>query len=194
MRISNQLAGGNIQLLSISGKEALLDVELRDTEGDWFYWMFRAEFPEEGVYRFRFASPNRVGTRGPAFRRRGEVQWKWLHPEGYAETQEFSWLCREGGETVEFCMGMQYLAEDWERFLCEMNSPELKSGILCRSGKGRNVEMAKAGKEAREVRPQHHAVTHERQPLGVSLQLDPGVRRFCQDLSSSPQRHRIVLA
>ena len=73
MRISKQLAGGNIQLLSISGKEALLDVELRDTEGDWFYWMFRAEFPEEGVYRFRFAAPNRVGTRGPAFRGRGEV-------------------------------------------------------------------------------------------------------------------------
>ena len=161
MRISNQLAGGNIQLLSISGKEALLDVELRDTEGDWFYWMFRAEFPEEGVYRFRFVSPNRVGTRGPAFRRRGEVQWKWLHPEGYAETQEFSWLCREGGESVEFCMGMQYLAEDWERFLREMSSPELKSGILCRSGKGRNVEMANVGKEEAMFRvlltSRHHA-------------------------------------
>ena len=40
MKISNRIPGGNIRVISIEGKRALLDVELRDTKGDWFYWSF----------------------------------------------------------------------------------------------------------------------------------------------------------
>ena len=65
--ITNKIPGGNIQLVSVEGHRIELDVEMRDSSGDWFYWCFKAVFPEKGIYRFHFARDNKVGTRGPAF-------------------------------------------------------------------------------------------------------------------------------
>ena len=65
--ITNKIPGGNIQVVSVEGHRIELDVEMRDSSGDWFYWCFKAVFPEKGIYRFHFARDNKVGTRGPAF-------------------------------------------------------------------------------------------------------------------------------
>ena len=43
--ITNQIPGGNIEVVSVNGRDIELDVELRDTAGDWFYWSFKAVFP-----------------------------------------------------------------------------------------------------------------------------------------------------
>ena len=42
MKIDTDIPGGNVLVLSSDEREALLKKDLRDTEGDWFYWCFRA--------------------------------------------------------------------------------------------------------------------------------------------------------
>ena len=63
--ITNRIPGGNIEVVSVNGRNVELDVELRDTAGDWFYWCFQAVFPEAGNWHFRFVRDSKVGTHGP---------------------------------------------------------------------------------------------------------------------------------
>ena len=108
--ITSQIPGGNIKVVSMNGHDIELDVELRDTEGDWFYWSFKMVFPETGRYRFRFTRDWKVGTHGPAV--------------------SFD------GEEVLFCVGMQYLQQDLKAFLTEFaGNPALpKSPYLVDTG------------------------------------------------------------
>ena len=41
LNIDADFPGGNIVLDRIEGDTVLLHQDLRDTEGDWFYWYFR---------------------------------------------------------------------------------------------------------------------------------------------------------
>ena len=47
---------------------------------------------------------------------------------------------------------------------------------------------AQPGQQAREIRPQHHAVAHEREPLGVTPQLDALIARHGRVIA-----HRVSL-
>ncbi len=134
--ITSQIPGGNIKVVSMNGHDIELDVELRDTEGDWFYWSFKMVFPETGRYRFRFTRDWKVGTHGPAVSFDGGRNWQWLYPEYYDNTREFDYGCTRPGEEVLFCVGMQYLQQDLKAFLTEFaGNPALpKSPYLVDTG------------------------------------------------------------
>ena len=108
--ISNKVPAGNIQVVSVNGHDVELDVELRDTSTDWFYWCFRAAFDKKGTYTFRFepaASPA-VGSRGPAISADGGLTWRWAEPVTsmeipYANVRDFTLTadaCRSFGRTL----------------------------------------------------------------------------------------------
>ncbi len=180
MDISNGIPGGNIKVVSVDGKSALLDVELRDTEGDWFYWAFRAKFPEPGVYEFKFVRPNKVGTRGPAVSCDGGRNWRWLAPQGHPGHQSFRYEFKGGDGDVLFCMGMRYLQQDFDRFKQELASPYLKSRELCKSRKGRSVELT----EVREGAPKYRILLTSRHHAGEMMAtraLEGILRAVCAD-------------
>ena len=112
--ITAAIPGGNIQLFGISGNRIELDVELRDTTTDWFYWSFKAEFPRPGRYEFYFVKPNRIGPRGPAYSLDNGRSWRWLGEN----TDGRSFVFDYDGSVPEvlFCMGMAYLERDFEAF------------------------------------------------------------------------------
>ena len=41
MTIDRDYIGGNIHVLGAEGDMVRVENELRDTQGDWFYWAFR---------------------------------------------------------------------------------------------------------------------------------------------------------
>lgn len=140
--ITDRIPGGNIRVVSVEGHDIELDVELRDTAGDWFYWCFRAHFPEAGTFHFRFTRENKVGTRGPAVSHDGGKSWCWLSPVYHESSRAFDYTSPGAGHEALFCMGMQYLQRDLEAFLAEFSGrTALQADTLCRSRKGRNVEL-----------------------------------------------------
>ena len=164
--ITNKIPGGNIQVVSVEGHRIELDVEMRDSSGDWFYWCFKAVFPEKGIYRFHFARDNKVGTRGPAFSLDDGRSWRWLCRERWTDDRSFEYDCPEAGEQVIFCMGMQYLQRDFEAFLREFEGNSfLRTGTLCRSRKGRNVELV----TIREGSPKHAVLLTSRHHAGEMM-------------------------
>lgn len=110
LKIDTDIPGGNVLVLSSNEREAVLKKDLRDTEGDWFYWCFRAAFDKKGTYTFRFepaASPA-VGSRGPAISADGGLTWRWAEPVTsmeipYANVRDFTLTadaCRSFGRTL----------------------------------------------------------------------------------------------
>ena len=112
--VSSAFPGGNVLVLCADGATVRLAPDLRDTEGRWFYWRFRAVFPAAGTWRFVFDGPS-VGTRGPAVRRAGEGGWRWQSEGLHASDTEFVWVS-EGPETVDFCQCIPYMPEDFRTF------------------------------------------------------------------------------
>ena len=164
--ITNRIPGGNIQVVSVEGHNIELDVEMRDSAGDWFYWCFKAVFPEKGTYCFHFIRANKVGTRGPAISLDGGRSWRWLCRERWNDGSSFRYECPEAGQEVIFCMGMQYLQRDWEAFLREFEGNSLlQPGTLCRSRKGRNVELV----TIREGSPNHTVLLTSRHHAGEMM-------------------------
>ena len=138
--VSAAFPGGNVLVLGADGVTVRLAPDLRDTEGRWFYWRFRAVFPAAGTWRFVFDGPS-VGTRGPAVRRAGEGGWRWQSEGLHASDTEFVWVS-EGPETVDFCQCIPYMPEDFRTFAATFaDDPRVSVGELCRSRRGRSVPV-----------------------------------------------------
>ncbi len=171
--------GGNIRVLSQDGATVRLSTDLRDTTTYWFYWRFRAVFPAAGTWRFAFDGPA-VGTRGPAIRRMGEHEWRWLTETTHEPDREFSWTAAEP-ETVEFCQCIPYLPEDFDAFASSMANNALVSvGELCRSRKGRSVPVVRI----REGDPSMAILLtcrHHAQESMASYALEGAIRSFASD-------------
>ena len=162
-RITGDFPGGNIKVVSMRGREIGLDVEMRDSSGDWFYWCFQAHFREPGTYHFQFQRPGKVGTRGPAVSLDGGMHWRWLSAGRWNDSQGFDYVCPKADDEVLFCTGIQYLQRDLEAFLKEFaGTPFLRSAVLCRSRKGRKVELVSIAEGHPEytvlLTSRHHSV------------------------------------
>jgi len=139
--IRKDIPAGNIQCVSVQGKQIELDVEMRDSAGNWFYWNFSAEFPEAGDYTFHFIRRNTVGSRAAAVSHDGGLSWRWLGAECRVDAETFIYHC-EQPEKVILCFGMQYLQKHFDLFRNRyFHNPFLKVGELCRTPKGRSVEL-----------------------------------------------------
>ncbi len=154
MKTDCAIPAGNILVNHAEGFSASLNKDLRDTEGNWFYWKFRAVFPEKGDYSFRFENGPAIGTRGPAFSTDKGKTWNWLGMETVSRNPD-SFVYRFDGSPehaeVWFCMGIPYLQENLERFLeKKKGTPCLRKGVLCRSRKGREVELITISEEVPE--------------------------------------------
>ena len=144
MKIDCDIPAGNIIVDRLDGPHATLLKDLRDTEGNWFYWKFRAFFDTPGVYSFTFGNGPAIGERGPAVSTDRGATWFWLgnettkrDPDSFSYRYDGSPAKRE----VWFCMAIPYLQSNWEAFLAKKTgSPFLMASSLCASRKGRPVE------------------------------------------------------
>jgi hypothetical protein len=76
--IDADFPGGNIGIEKIAGDEIFLHQELRDTQGDWFYWAFRVRGAAGRRLTFRFTGGDVLGVRGAALSHDDGASWQWL--------------------------------------------------------------------------------------------------------------------
>ncbi len=137
MKIHSDFIGGNIAVKAIDGNNIYLKNELRDTDGDWFYWAFCVEDAEEKELTFHF-DKNRIGYWGPAVSR-NLTDWHWLDE---CDGDSFTYCFAENENKVYFAHHMLYHPE---RFLSFAKSKGFEVTELCKSRKGRSVPCIKLG-------------------------------------------------
>jgi hypothetical protein len=138
--------GGNILVDKVEGDRVALRQDRRDTEGWWFYWHFRVRGAAGRTLRFEFTDGKPVGVRGPAVSLDEGGTWAWAGA-GSATQDSFDHSFGGGDDSVRFSVGMPYTGENWAAFLGRLGwSPALEAGELCRSRKGRAVELLRAGR------------------------------------------------
>jgi hypothetical protein len=144
MHITSDFPGGNILVEEIAGDTVRLRQDLRDTDGDWFYWYFAVSGAAGRTVRFEFTGSPAVGARGPAWSADDGATWDWL---GLTENRNrFVFFFPENAETVRFCMTIPYVAKDWEKFLARhAGRGNVRPGRLCDSRKGRTVDLLTMG-------------------------------------------------
>ncbi|MDR1270612.1 MAG: hypothetical protein LBK82_13905 [Planctomycetaceae bacterium] len=140
LKIDTDFPGGNIKVLGIDGDTVKLQQDLRDTAGSWFYWSFRIRGAEGRILNFVFTE-GVIGARGPAVSTDGGLTWRWLGDLGFSATK-FQYRFGTKEKEVFFSQGMSYTEKDLNRFLEKhKNNPNLKIETLCKTKKGRNVEL-----------------------------------------------------
>ncbi|MGA1194905.1 MAG: peptidase M14 [Candidatus Latescibacterota bacterium] len=145
LTIDCNFPGGNIILERIEGDNVYLHQDIRDTEGDWFYWYFRIQGASGRTLRFHFTKSNVIGTRGPGVSENGGQTWYWLGADR-VQNQSFEFTFNKDAKDIRFSFGMPYLQDKLDLFLENYkNHPHLKIESLCQSKKGRHVELLRLG-------------------------------------------------
>lgn len=153
---------GNIVVDDVVGDDVFVRQDLRDTQGDWFYWSFRVRGAAGRRVTFHFTASNVIGVRGPAVNALDGHGWRWderFGPDDRAFWFEFG----DEQDEVYFAFAFPYTEPDLHNFLARhAGNDRLAVDTLCRSAKGRNVELLRvaAGNPPRHrilVAARHHA-------------------------------------
>jgi len=178
--ISNDFPGGNIVFRGYRGDDRVL--LRRDTWGSktsWVYFCFDAACDEKKIVTFDFEQVPHISSGGVAYSTDGGVTWDHI-PMGENCTKTMFRYPMEPGKTVRFCLGAQYMPADLERFLAK--TPSIRKELLCKSNKGRNVELLRltddgAGRIPLLLTSRHHACemhgTHVMEGLLAAAAEDP---------------------
>ncbi len=138
--------GGNIIFDRIEGSQVFLRPDLRDTEGEWFYWYFRIRGAEGRTLTFRFTRGNPIGVRGPAASQDGGATWAWLGGSAVkGPAFQYAFGARKGD--VRFAFAVPYVQKNLRNFIAKYeSSPHLKLKTLSRTRKGRTAERISLGR------------------------------------------------
>ena len=151
MRIHKDFIGGNIKVERINNDTVYLKNELRDTEGDWFYWAFCVEGAASKTVTFKLEA-NRLGYFSPALSN-DLINWHWL---GEADGDSFTYTFAEKEDKVYFAHSMLYHPV---RFVKLAKNKGLNIQTLCKSKLGRDVPYVTLGEGSKTVilTARHHA-------------------------------------
>ena len=151
IKIHKDFTGGNIRVVAEKNNEIFLENELRDTQGDWFYWAFCVEGAQDRELTFHFQD-TRLGYWGPAVSRDGE-NWTWLGESG---KNSFTYRFTPDESKVFFAHHALYPMARFDR-LTEKYGIETKE--LCKSKKGKSVPYVEFGEGTQTVilTARHHA-------------------------------------
>lgn len=149
--IKKDFVGGNISVISQTESDVYLENELRDTNGDWFYWAFCVEGAQGKEINFHFGK-HRLGYFGPAVSH-DLKSWHWLEE---CDGNSFRYSFGENESRVYFAHNLLYHPE---RFILFAKERGLEVEELCKSRHGRSVPCISVGdgKERIILTSRHHA-------------------------------------
>jgi len=126
---------------SIEDDSVYLHQDLRDTEGDWFYWYFSVIQAQGRTVRFNFTQSRCFTIHGPAFSTDNGKTWAWLGSNS-VEGNSFTYTFGPTENSTLFCMSIPYVGADWDAFVKgnTVNSPLVEIGKLGFSHQRRPVE------------------------------------------------------
>ena len=152
MKIHSNFVGGNIVVDRIENDTVYLERDIRDTEGDWFYWAFCIEGAAGTTLTFRFPSKIRVGRFGAAVSH-DLSDWHWSES---GSGDSFTYTFAEGEGKVYFAHNMLYHPARIDAFC---NRVGLTQETFCKSVKGRDLPAVRFGTGDRWIlmTARHHA-------------------------------------
>lgn len=152
--ITSDFPGGNIIVSSILNDTVYVKPDMRDTEGEWFYWAFRVEGAGGLTLKFVFNNYY-VGYFGAAVSH-DYSDWKWQHSYESKPSLSFTYTFAPDENTVYFAHSMLYRPE---RLFCFAEKNGLKISTLCKSEKGRDVPCIRMGNGKQNIilTSRHHA-------------------------------------
>ena len=112
MIIHDNFVGGNIKILKVDENDVYLEVDLRDTKRDWFYWAFCVEGVGEREVTFHFKE-HRLGYFGPAVSH-DLKKWVWLDSN---DTNSFTYKFNSSNEKIYFAHSLLYHPKRFEEFV-----------------------------------------------------------------------------
>lgn len=165
--IRSDFPGGNVDVTRNEGSSVQVAPDLRGDK-PWFYWCFEAKSSKPGRVTFTFPEKvigfkdGAIGNQGPAVSTDFGETWLWMGME-QVDGSSFVYDFRDEGERVRFAVSIPYVQKEFDSFL-ERNdgNTHLKSTVLTKSLKGRDVELLQIGKPGPGVKPvlvtgRHHA-------------------------------------
>jgi hypothetical protein len=161
--IDTNFPGSNIVIEKIEGDDVFLHQDLRDTQGDWFYWAFRVRGAAGRRLAFHFTGSDVLGVRGAALSHDEGATWQWLGEESVArgEKVSFSYSFPAAADEVLLAFCPLYTQRELDRFLARRSTPALQRSVLCRSAQGREVELLRLENPAARfnllLTARHHA-------------------------------------
>lgn len=139
--IDTNFAGANVIIDSISADTVYFKPDLRDTQGDWFYWNFRAISTQPKKWFFKALDTNDLTSRGAAYSLDGGYHWQWIDEADHLSDQLFSFTFGEADQVVRLSMGQPYTQLNFEQFIkLYKDDPRLKLGELATTRQGRYAE------------------------------------------------------
>ena len=146
LKIDADFPGGNIVVDKVEGDTVSLHQDLRDTQGDWFYWQFRVRGAQGRTITFQFTKTNVIGVLGPAMSLDGGESWAWLGKQSVS-ANSFRYAFPGDAKDVRFCVSIPYFEKDLKKFLARHEKdPNLKVETHCETKKGRTVERLRVGR------------------------------------------------
>ena len=150
VRVDAQVPAGNVVVEKVEGDTVRVRPDLRDTQGDWFYWAFRVTGAAGRKLAFKFGGAYKgavVGTRGPVVSFDKGRTWAYACEQTCTQTG-FTYAFPQDADEVWFYECHPYHQSDWEAFLARHAADRGKAfetGVLCTTKKGRAVEKARFG-------------------------------------------------
>ena len=148
--VDDRMPAGNVVVEEIAGDTVRVRPDLRDTEGDWFYWAFRVAGAAGRTLTFRFGGAyggHVVGVRGPMVSTDRGRTWAYAAPGSFTSSSFTYTFAPDAGE-VWFSECHPYHPADWEAFLARHAAARgvaFETGVLCTTRRGRPVEKARFG-------------------------------------------------
>lgn len=137
--IYSDFPSGNITIDKIRNDTVWMRPDLRDTQGDWFYWCFAVNKAKGKNLTFAFTKPDVFTVKGPAVSYDSGNNWEWLGT-GNILDQCFSYTFKTDDE-VRFSMSMPYTQKQFDTFIQPyLKIENVKLDILTSTKAGRKVE------------------------------------------------------
>lgn len=143
--IDTQAPGGNAIIEKVEELDDVFHVhlrpDLRDTEGEWFWWSIRLAGLKDQKVALHFTREHCTTTPGVVKSTNGGKDWE-LHPN----TTDRRVDLEVSHEEVFVAMAVPYLPKDWSAFLARCPStPEVRLQQLTTSKRGRPVPALEIG-------------------------------------------------
>jgi hypothetical protein len=137
--ISSDFPGGNVVVKKIGKDTVWLKPDMSNTEGDWFYWYFKASNISNKTITFKFEQDNVFAKYGPGYSINNDKSWKW-YGEDRIKDNSFTFSFSEPDSIAYFSMAFPYVENNLNEFLFELrNTDFLIIDTLCLSPEGRTI-------------------------------------------------------
>ena len=165
--IHTDFPGGNVTVVENAGPLVHVAPDLRG-DNPWFYWCFEARAMKPGRVEFFFPDTvagfknGAIGYQGPAISEDQGRSWRWMGTAN-VDGSRFFYVFTQQDQRVRFAVTIPYVQSHFHVFLRQhATNPHLKSSVLTRSRRGRDVELLQIGESGPDVQPvmvtaRHHA-------------------------------------